>query len=307
MGVRSTSSTTTGSTAGHAGPTRWAERWMRPLAVATLVANIAIVITGGAVRLTKSGLGCPTWPRCTEDSFIPVDLHIHSAVEFGNRMMTFVLTAVAVLTFIAAFRLGRASLVRLTFLLGLVIPAQAVIGGITVLTGLNPWVVSFHLLVSLAIIGGAVTLLRRLEEGDGPVRLLVPPRARHLVLGLLAVTWVVLYLGTVVTGSGPHSGDAGAVRNGLDLETVARVHAAAVYLMVALTVAALVVLRRVGAPAAAVRAVWWLLALEVVQGVVGYVQFFTGLPELLVALHLLGAALIVAVATQVVVATRERA
>ena len=288
-------------------PTRWADRWMRPLAVATLVANIAIVITGGAVRLTKSGLGCPTWPRCTDDSFIPVDLHLHSAVEFGNRMMTFVLTAVAILTFIAAVKVGRRSIVRLAFLLGLVIPAQAVIGGITVLTGLNPWIVAFHLLVSLAIIGGAVTLLRRLEEGDGPVRLLVPPRARRLVLALLAVTWLVLYLGTVVTGAGPHSGDAGAVRNGLDLDTVAHVHAAAVYLLVALTVVALVLLRRVGAPAAAQRAVRWLLGLELAQGVVGYVQFFTGLPEPLVALHLLGAALIVAAATQLAVTTRERA
>lgn len=285
----------------------WAQRWMRPLALATLVANIAIVITGGAVRLTRSGLGCPTWPRCTEDSFIPVDLHIHSAVEFGNRMMTFVLTAVAVLTFLAAVRAGRRSIVRLAFLLGLVIPAQAVIGGITVLTGLNPWIVSFHLLVSLAIIGGAVTLLRRLEEGDGPVRLLVPTPARRLVLVLLAVTWVVLYLGTIVTGSGPHSGDAGAVRTGLDLDTVAHLHAAAVYLMLALTLAAAVVLHRVRAPAAAQRAVRWLLGLEVAQGVVGFVQFATGLPELLVGLHLLGAALIVAAATRLVVTTRERA
>jgi len=117
----------------------------------------------------------------------------------------------------------------------------------------------------------------------------------------------VLYLGTVVTGAGPHSGDAGAVRNGLDLDTVAHVHAAAVYLLVALTVVALVLLRRVGAPAAAQRAVRWLLGLELAQGVVGYVQFFTGLPEPLVALHLLGAALIVAAATQLAVTTRERA
>ena len=286
---------------------RWADRWMRPLAVATLVANIAIVITGGAVRLTKSGLGCPTWPRCTDDSFIPVDLHIHSAVEFGNRMMTFVLTAVAVLTFVAALKVGRRSIVRLAFLLGLVIPAQAVIGGVTVLTGLNPWIVSFHLLVSLAIIGGAVMLLRRLEEGDGPARPLVPRQARALVVVLLCVTWLVLYLGTVVTGAGPHSGDAGAVRNGLDLQSMAHLHAAAVYLMVGLTLAAVVVLRRAAAPPAAQRAVRWLLGLELAQGLVGFVQFYTGLPELLVALHLLGAALIVAVATQVVVTTRERA
>ena len=289
----------------RAGRVTW-ERWLRPLAVATLVSNIAIVVTGGAVRLTASGLGCPTWPRCTEDSFIPVDLHIHSAVEFGNRMMTFVLTAVAILTFVAAWKVGRRSVVRLAFLLGLVIPAQAVIGGVTVLTGLNPWIVAFHLLVSMAIIGGAVVLLRRLDEGDGPVRPLVPPRVRALVLSTYAVTWLVLYLGTVVTGAGPHSGDAGAVRNGLSLDTTSHVHAAAVYLLVALTVAALVVLSRVGAPEAAVRAARWLLVLELLQGLIGFTQFYLGLPELLVGLHLLGAALIAMVAARLVVSVRER-
>jgi cytochrome c oxidase assembly protein subunit 15 len=279
---------------------------MRPLAVATVVANIAIVITGGAVRLTRSGLGCPTWPRCTDDSFIPVDLHIHSAVEFGNRMMTFVLTAVAVLTFVAALKVGRRSIVRLAFLLGLVIPAQAVIGGITVLTDLNPWIVAFHLLVSMAIIGGAVVLLRRLDEGDGPVRSLVARPVRVLVLVTYAVTWVVLYLGTVVTGSGPHSGDDGAVRNGLDLDTMSHVHAAAVYLLVALSVAVIALLRRGDTPVAARRAARWLLALELLQGAIGFAQFYLGLPELLVALHLLGAALIAMASARLVVAVRER-
>ena len=286
-------------------PTRW-HRWMRPLAVATLVSNIAIVVTGGAVRLTKSGLGCPTWPRCTEDSFIPVDLHIHSAVEFGNRMMTFVLTAVAILTFVAALKVGRRSIVRLAFLLGLVIPAQAVIGGITVLTDLNPWIVAFHLLVSMAIIGGAVVLLRRLDEGDGPVRSLVPRPVRVLVLATYAVTWVVLYLGTVVTGSGPHSGDDGAVRNGLDLDTMSHVHAAAVYLLVALSIAVIALLRRGDTPAAARRAARWLLALELLQGAIGFAQYYLGLPELLVALHLLGAALIAMASARLVVTVRER-
>jgi cytochrome c oxidase assembly protein subunit 15 len=227
-------------------------------------------------------------------------------VEFGNRMMTFVLTAVAVLTFVAALKVGRRSLVRLSFLLGLVIPAQAVIGGITVLTGLNPWIVAFHLLVSMAIIAGGVVLLRRLEEGDGPPQPLVPRGAQRLIQTLYLVTWAVLYLGTVVTGSGPHSGDDGAARNGLDLEAMSHVHAALVYLLVVLTVAAVVVLRRVGAPGDAQRAVGWLLALELAQGLVGFVQFFTGLPELLVALHLLGAALVTVAATRLLVTVRLR-
>jgi cytochrome c oxidase assembly protein subunit 15 len=284
----------------------WAPRAMRPLAAATLVVNILIVVTGGAVRLTKSGLGCPTWPRCTEDSFIPVDLHIHSVVEFGNRMMTFVLTAVAVATFVAALRYGRRSVVRLAFVLGLVIPAQAVIGGITVLTDLNPWVVAFHLLVSMAIIGGAVLLLVRLTEPDGPVRPLVPGWLRRLVQAVFVATWLVLYLGTVVTGSGPHSGDDDATRNGLDLTTTSHVHAAAVYLLVALTVAATVALHRVRAPQAARSAAHGLLGLLLLQGLVGFVQFFTGLPEVLVALHLLGAALVSAASTRLLLSTRQR-
>ena len=133
---------------------------MRPLAWATLVANIGLVVTGGAVRLTGSGLGCPTWPRCTDRSFRPHgELDLHQAIEFGNRMLTFVLVAIAVATFVVAWRTGRRDLRAMALIVALGIPAQAVIGGITVLTDLNPWVVSFHLLCSLAIIGVAVRLL----------------------------------------------------------------------------------------------------------------------------------------------------
>src|SRR5690606_5638194 len=134
----------------------------------TLCVNILIVITGGVVRLTASGLGCPTWPRCTEESYVPQGaLGIHEAIEFGNRMVTFLLAAVAIATFVAVVKHGRRPVVRLALVIGLGVPAQAVIGGITVLTDLNPWIVAFHLLVSLAMIGVAVLLLRRLREGDG--------------------------------------------------------------------------------------------------------------------------------------------
>ena len=146
-------------------PVRGLDRWLRPLGWATLVANIVLVVTGGAVRLTGSGLGCPTWPRCTDESFTPHGaLDVHSAIEFGNRMLTFVLVAVAVATFVAAWQTGRRDLRRLALVLALGIPAQAVIGGITVLTDLNPWIVSFHLLCSLAIIGLAVVFLRRIDH-----------------------------------------------------------------------------------------------------------------------------------------------
>ena len=133
---------------------------MRPLAWATLVANIVLVVTGGAVRLTGSGLGCPTWPRCTDESFRPHgELDLHEAIEFGNRTLTFVLVAIAIATYVVMWRTGRRDLRAMALIVALGIPAQAVIGGITVLTDLNPWVVSFHLLCSLAIIGVAVRLL----------------------------------------------------------------------------------------------------------------------------------------------------
>ena len=288
-------------------PPAWARAWMRPAAVASLVANVLIVITGGVVRLTGSGLGCPTWPRCTDQSFVPHrELGVHSAIEFGNRMLTFAVAAVAVATFVVAWRYGRPAVLRLAFLLGLGVPAQAVIGGITVLTDLNPWVVSFHLLVSLAMVGLAVVLIHRLGEGDGPPRLLVPTGVAWLTRAVFLVGWVVLYVGTVVTGSGPHAGDANAPRNGLDPRTLTQLHTDMVFLLLGLTVAAVLVLRSSGAPLFVRRAATTLLVVELAQGVVGFVQYFTDLPVVLVAVHLLGAALLSAAMTWLLVSVRER-
>lgn len=289
-------------------PTRsWGDRWVRPLAVTTLLVNILIVVTGGVVRLTSSGLGCPTWPRCTEESFVPHgELGLHGVIEFGNRMVTFVLAAVAVATFLAAWRHGRRSVVRLAFVLGLGVPAQAVIGGITVLTDLNPWVVAFHLLVSLAMIGVSVLLLRRLREGDGPAVATVPPGVVWLVRSTFVAGWLVLYLGTVVTGSGPHAGDLDAPRNGLDPAAWSQVHTDAVFLLLGLTVGSLFALRAVHAPARALRAAAVLLGLELAQGLVGFVQYFTGLPVVLVGLHLLGSALVSAALAWLLVGVRDR-
>ena len=179
--------------------------WLRRLGWASLVANIGIVLTGGAVRLTSSGLGCPTWPRCTEESFTPHGaLDYHSAIEFGNRTLTFVLVAIAVATFVSAWQSGRRDLRRLALVLAVSIPAQAVIGGFTVLTDLNPWIVSFHLLVSLAIISAAVLYLWRIDRPSGAH---VPAPFTPLAWATYGVAWAVLYLGTVVTGSGTHAGD----------------------------------------------------------------------------------------------------
>jgi heme a synthase len=291
-------------------------RLLRPLAVATLVSNIAIVVTGGAVRLTGSGLGCPTWPRCTQQSFVPHgELGMHGAIEFGNRLMTFVLAGIAVATWVAAMRARprRRSVRVLATALALGIPGQAVIGGVTVLTDLNPWVVSLHLMLSMAMIALAVWLVRLVRQG-GPLSMpLVGQPLRRLCVAVLAVTSVVLYLGTVVTGAGPHAGHLEAtdlegqavvvVRNGLDAQVVSHVHAALVYLLVALTVAALVVAVRTGAPRGVRRAAGMLLGVEAVQGAVGFAQYFQDLPILLVGTHLLGAALLTAAATWLLVST----
>jgi heme a synthase len=285
----------------------WARRWMRPAAVASLVANVLIVVTGGVVRLTGSGLGCPTWPRCTDESFVPHRaLGVHSAIEFGNRMLTFAVAAVAIATFVLALRYGRPAVLRLAFLLALGVPAQAVIGGITVLTDLDPWVVSLHLLVSLAMVGLAVVLLRRLGEGDGAIRLLVPPGVAWAVRVLFVVGWAVLYVGTVVTGSGPHAGDAEAPRNGLDPRSLTQLHTDLVFLLVGLTVAVVLVVSWSATAASVRRAALTLLGVELAQGVVGFVQYFTDLPVVLVAIHLLGAALISAAMTWLLVSVRER-
>jgi cytochrome c oxidase assembly protein subunit 15 len=279
------------------------EHWLRPSAWATLVANCVLVVTGGAVRLTGSGLGCPTWPRCTAESFTPHGaLDLHSAIEFGNRMLTFALVAVAVVTFVAAWQSGRRDLRRLALVLALGIPAQAVIGGITVLTDLNPWIVSFHLLCSLAIIGLSVVFLQRIDHPD-------PVVARGPVVGLAWATfgaaWLVLYLGTIVTGSGPHAGDVNSPRNGLDPLQLSQLHADAVFLFVGLTLGLLFAVHAVGAPPAARTAVLVLLGLELAQGAIGFAQYFTDLPILLVGLHMLGAAAISASVTWVLVRVRE--
>jgi heme a synthase len=285
----------------------WARRWIGPAAVASLVANILIVVTGAVVRLTGSGLGCPTWPHCSGGSFVPHRaLGIHGAIEFGNRMVTFLVAAVAIATMVVAWHLGRAAVLRLAVLLALGVPAQAVIGGITVLTDLNPWVVAFHLLVSLSMIALSVVLLRRLSEGDGPALGLVPDGVRWLTVAIFLTGWVVLYVGTVVTGSGPHAGAANAPRNGLDPRALSQLHTDFVFLLVGLSVAAVLVLRAIDAPARAQNAAVLLLVVEVAQGAVGFAQYFTGLPVALVTLHLLGAAVLAAAMTWLLLSVRQR-
>ena len=266
-------------------------RYLWPLALGNLVANIGIVVTGAAVRLTGSGLGCPTWPRCSDASYVTHgELGVHGVIEFGNRLLTFVLAAVAVLCFLAALGARHRRATRLSLVIGLGIPLQAVIGGITVLTHLNPWIVAGHFLLSMAMIMVCVALVDELRSPDrGPA----PPLPRALAFATLAAGWVVLYLGTVVTGAGPHAGDTESPRNGLDPAYVSHVHAIAVYVLVALTVSLLVVALRGGHRWLAM-VTSLVLLVEVLQGVLGWTQYWLDLPVALVALHMLGAGLLAA-------------
>lgn len=283
------------------------DTFVRRLAIANLAANIGIVLTGGAVRLTASGLGCPTWPRCTSDSFTPHSaLGAHGVIEFGNRMLTYVLVAIAVSSWLAVWR--RRPVLRETRVLATVImlgvPFQGVIGGFTVLTDLNPWVVSLHLLLSMALIAAATVLVartRRPAPAAGDLR--APAAARLLVLLTYVCLWVVVYLGTVVTGSGPHAGDLDARRNGLDPAVVSQLHADGVFVLIGLTVGCVLLFRALGLDA---RPAYVLLGLELAQGLIGFVQYATDLPVVLVAAHLLGAAVLVAAGTALLLASRVR-
>jgi cytochrome c oxidase assembly protein subunit 15 len=277
---------------------------VRRLTAANAVANGLIVVTGGAVRLTDSGLGCPTWPRCTGDSLVPTrQLGVYGAIEFTNRMLTVVLTVVAVLTLLAVFRSARRDLRRLAVVSFLGIPAQALLGGITVLTKLDPWTVAAHFLLSAVLVAVATTLwLRSTEPGVGEP--LVRRPLVGLVHGVAAATAAVLVVGTVVTGSGPHAGDQHSARTGLDTEQVAQLHADLVFLLVGLTVALLVALAATGAPGRVRRAARDLLVVELAQGVIGFVQYFTHLPVALVLAHVAGAVLLTAATARLVWSVR---
>ena len=274
-------------------------RWLPRLAWANLVANIAIVVTGGAVRLTGSGLGCPTWPRCTDESYVPHQaLGVHGAIEFGNRMLTFVLTVVAIGTWLVVWRYRpvRRDLRRLATGAALGIPLQAILGGITVRTGLNPWTVSAHFLLSMGIITVTVALVRRSRTSPYPH---TPPVVRALATACVAAVWTTVLLGTIVTGTGPHAGDVDARRTGFDPEIISQVHADAVFALLGISVA-LVIATRITATSRTLRQLaTWLIATELAQACVGFIQYFTGLPILAVLLHMLLAGTLIALVTAV--------
>lgn len=266
---------------------------LRPAALAAVVANVGIVLTGGVVRITGSGLGCEDWPTCDGTSVIPrpgAEAGWHQFIEFGNRMMTFVVLATVVWAVWAARRDApdRRDLRMLSWGLVAGVMGQAVLGGIAVLTDLNPLVVAGHFLVSMALIAVAVVLHDRVSGAPSAEPL---PALRWLSRVLVPIAGAVLVLGTLVTATGPHAGDPGTPRLGLDIRTMAVAHADAVWALVALTVATLLVAKALGASRTA-RAAAVALGVQLAQGGVGYLQYALGIPAELVSLHLLGACLV---------------
>lgn len=275
-----------------------ASPWLRRILLTNLTLQVLIVVTGGLVRLTGSGLGCPTWPQCEEGSYTPVihdALTFHPFVEFGNRLLSMVVGLVALVTVWAVWRWARdrSPMLGLALtILGLTV-GQGVLGGITVLTGLHPTTVMAHFLVSMALIALSTALVLRERQPDGPRRRLGPRLVHHVGLATGAVLVAVLALGTIVTGSGPHSGDAEEpARFGFDPRTVSWLHADAVMLFVGLVVAMLVATALVKELAPARD--WWsaVMLISLAQGAIGYTQYLTGLPEALVLVHMLGAAVL---------------
>jgi len=278
-------------------PTR-IDRRIRVIAWVYLAAQILLVGTGGLVRLTSSGLGCPTWPQCTDGSIVNTpEMGMHGVIEFGNRLLGVALGLLAIVAFVAVLRMRRSrpDLFRLTLLAGLGIPAQAVIGGISVLTDLNPYVVGLHFVVSVVLVALCTALVYRVHVGPGP-RVRVVPR---LFLVLSHVSSVVvagtILVGIMTTGSGPHAGDVQAPRNGLDSELLQHVHSWPAYATLALTLALMVAATTLRLPVR--RWVALLLLVELFQIAGGLVQANLGLPPLLVGIHMVLACALAAAMT----------
>ena len=263
---------------------------IRIAAWAMLIAQAGIILTGGIVRLTGSGLGCSDWPKCTPDSLVATsEMGIHGAIEFGNRLLAVALAILGVCIALLLWkgRKQRPDLFWLNIGLLAIVPVQAVVGGITVWTKLNPWVVAGHFVPSAVAVGVAAYFVRRTY--DTGIRLNAKaasplPALGWIILGLAAI---IVVFGVLTTGAGPHSGSTISTRNNLDNIWITRLHAAPVWLLVIATISALVIARK-KAQTAMIAPLIVLLIVEIAQGIIGYVQYFLGVPELLVALHMVG-------------------
>jgi len=285
---------------------------MRRLAIAAVVAQAGIAVTGSVVRVTGSGLGCPTWPQCFPGSLVPAPhpgvAALTQWIEFGNRLLTFAVVLVTGLALLAALgtRPRRGRLVRLALVQPLGVIAQAVIGGLTVLAGLAWWTVAVHFLVSMVLVWLAVQLVRAADQGDGPARPLVPGPVRGLVVASTAVLAALLTAGTFVTAAGPHAGDADTPRLALGVPAAAQLHADLLFAYLGLLVGLGFALRAVAAAPPLRRRYTLLVAAVVAQGVLGGVQYALGVPEALVSLHVLGAALVTVAAAALWAGTAVR-
>jgi cytochrome c oxidase assembly protein subunit 15 len=268
-----------------------ASRVLAPATAVLLFLQAALVVTGGAVRLTRSGLGCPTWPECTPGSYTPVphqaEAQLNAWIEFGNRLLTFVLVIASIVVIVAVLKSGRKDLRVLA--IGPVLGnfGQGVLGGITVLTNLNPIPVAGHLLLSIILITGATSL--RSRRFTPAVFVKPAPLTSKISLAHVVTAFLVIVLGTLVTGSGPHAGDAQAKRFGFDIRTVAWIHADVVIFLLGITLAFYVAQ---GTSQSTKKAIQIFAFIALAQGGIGYIQYFTGIPEILVAAHLLGATLV---------------
>ena len=270
------------------------------LDVVALVLTGLIVLTGAAVRLTGSGLGCADWPECSVGHLTPA-LQFHGLVEFGNRLVTVVLTVGVIAAFLGSiFRAPRRrDLVWLSGGLVAGVVAQAVLGGIVVYTKLNPYLVMVHFFATMLLLVDAVVLVHRStrEYSPGSAHLLVPRPLIRLFYGALAILALVIAAGTATTGAGPHAGDASgqqvAKRIPIALRDMAELHSSLALLLVGVTIGLVVAVHMGDIPERVRRSARILLVVMVAQAAVGYTQYFTHLPALLVEVHILGATALV--------------
>lgn len=291
---------------------------MSRIALVGVVASAAIIATGGAVRLSQSGLGCTTWPKCTSASFAATgatgDPLIHRWIEFGNRLVTVLIFVVAIAVFIAAWRFRdgqaggrRRDLIWLAAAQPAGIAVQAAVGGIVVRTGLNPFWVSLHYLATIPVLGAAVALQVRCTETVQPPRWLVQPLVRAVAAALLVVAAVMFSVGTLVTGTGPLAGAANVPRFAfMSLTAVTQLHADVGWVLGTVAVMLILCVHLTQAPARVVRLAWLVLGLIGLQGAIGYAQYFSGLPTGLVWVHVANTALICIAALRLYFALRDR-
>ncbi|MER5768415.1 COX15/CtaA family protein [Streptomyces sp. NPDC001985] len=291
---------------------RWTPepRTVRRAAFSAVAMTVLIIVTGGAVRLTGSGLGCDTWPKCTDDSlFATPEQGLHGAIEFGNRLLTYVLSAAVgwAIVSLRSTKPLRRGLLRMGWLQFWIVLGNAVLGGITVWAGLNPWTVAGHFLLANALLTVAVLTWHRTGEGDEPPRPRVPRPVRKLSWAIVITSGALITLGTGVTGSGKHAGDSSDVpRMPWDWSNAAHLHAASAWLVCALAVAMWLVLRVVDAPNDIRARARELLIVLLAQGAIGYLQYFTGVPEILVGVHMFGSALMWIAVLRLALSLRER-